>query len=199
MVRKKILLSLVCLGLGQLHAQEDFSSYKGILRFDGTFAGGYNLAFKSVNYFLQGDLEYYVDDRWSVRSDIYYFLNSRTNDPVEPFKFQHSLFTGFEYHITKGRLDWYAGFQPGLVYAQRQYAQIEALDGTINPLPAPGKAVAPVLSVNTGVNYYANRFFHLFVQARYNDGWFSDNYSVASLNEFRICFGLGFFIRLKKH
>ena len=202
MVKKLLLCSgllLVCTGFSRAAAPEDFPGYKGILRFQGTFSAGYNPAFGSLNYFLHGDLEYHFEEKWSVRSDIYYFLNSRTpSDAVEPFKYQHSLFTGIQYHLLKGRLDWYVGLQPGLVFGQRQYEQITALEGTPNPLANPQKAMAAVFSANTGINYYANRFFHLFLQVRYNAGWFSDNYSVASLNEFRASFGLGFFLRLNK-
>lgn len=205
MVRNILILCTLLVQVNGVYAagpvvkDETFDGYKGILRFQGTFSAGYNTAFKSLNYFLHGDLEYHFDDRWSVRSDIYYFLNSRTpDDVVEPFKYQHSLLTGMQYHALKGRLDWYMGIQPGFVFGQRQYAQITALEGTLNPLAEPQKAMAAVFSVNTGINYYANHFFHLFLQVRYNGGWFSDNYSVASLNEFRASFGLGFFVRVKK-
>lgn len=173
--------------------------YKGIMSFQGTLATGYNTAFKSINYFLHGNLEYQLDERISVRSDIYYYLDSKTpGQTVEPFAYQHSLFTGAQYHFLKGKLDWYAGIQPGLVFGLRQYAQIMALDGTVNPLEPPKKTVAACFSLNTGMNYYASKFFYLFLHVRYNTGWFSDNYSVASLNEIRGSFGLGFYFRAWK-
>lgn len=198
-IRHIIFVGVVVLNLNAVKAQDTYNGYDGILRFQGTFAAGYNTAFKSLNYFLHGDLEYYFEERWSVRSDIYYFLNSRTpSDAVEPFAYQHSLLTGMQYHFLKGRFDWYAGLQPGFVFGSRQYEQIDALAGTPNPLPAPQKTMAAVFSVNTGLNYYANQIFHLFLHVRYNTGWFSDNYSVASLNEIRASFGLGFFFRTKK-
>lgn len=180
-----------------LKSQDEFEGYKGILSSTGTFATGYNFGFKNVNYFLQGDLEYYLDERISVRSDVFYFLGSNTpSDSIEPFKSQHALFTGAQYHFTKGRLDFYAGIQPGLVFGQRQYAQFAS--DTISPLEEPKKTVAALFSLNTGINYYASKFFLLFFQVRYNMGWFSDNYSTASLNEIRASFGLGFYIKLKK-
>ncbi len=175
---------------------EEFTGYKGIISSTGTFATGYNFGFKSMNYFLQGDLEYYIDDRISVRSDVFYFLGSNTpSDSIEPFKSQHGLFTGAQYHFLKGKLDYYAGIQPGLVFGQRQYSEIDAS----SPAEQPQKSVAAVFSINTGINYYASKFFLLFFQLRYNTGWFSDNYSVASLNEFRASFGLGFYLKVKKH
>lgn len=207
MVKRTLIYFLVGIQLNAFAAMgpaksalsNDFPGYDGLLRFQGTFSMGYNTAFKSVNYFIHGDLEYYFEKKWSVRSDGYFFLNSRTpNDAVEPFRYQHSLLTGMQYHLLEGKLDWYMGLQPGLVFGQRQYAQITALDGTVHPLQEPQKTIAAVFSANTGINYYANRFFHLFMHIRYNAGWFSDNYSVASLNEFRASFGLGFFISTKR-
>lgn len=197
MVRPYIIALLVCC-TGYGHAQESFAPYGGILRFQGTFGAGYNTAFKSLNYYIHGNLEYYADDRISVRSDAYVFLNSKTpSDAIEPFAFNHALFTGAEYHFLKGRLDWYAGLQPGIVYAQRQYTNLPA-DGISPSVPRPQKTAGVAMGLNTGLNYYANRVFHVFVHLHYNTGWFSDNYSVASLNEVRASFGLGFFLRVHK-
>ncbi|HYG51511.1 MAG TPA: hypothetical protein VD905_11445 [Flavobacteriales bacterium] len=173
-------------------------NYKGILSATATLSTGYNTAFKSMNYFLHGYLGYQLDNRIAVRGDIYYFLNSSTkNDPVEPFAFQHNMFTGAEYHFLKSKLDWFAGIQPGLVFGQRQYLQIQSLDGA-SPLEPPKKTVAACFSFNMGINYYASKFFYLFLETRYNTGWFSDNYSVASLSEVRGSFGLGFYLRVWK-
>lgn len=196
---RSILTTLAFFSAIPLFAQEEFNGYKGILSTTGTFSTGYNTSFKSINYFFQGDLEYQIDEHISVRSDVFYFLGSNTqSDAVEPFKFQHGLFTGAQYHFLKGRLDWYAGLQPGLIYGQRQYLQVESINGSYAPLEEPKKTVAALFSMNTGINYYASKFFLLFFQVRYNMGWFSDNYSVASLNEVRASFGLGFYIKLKK-
>lgn len=200
MVKKTIIIAILLLFTGiRSHAQEEFQGYKSILRAQATLSAGYNIPFGSINYFLHGDLEYYMDDRISVRSDVFYFLNSRTSqDVVEPFAFQHSLVTGFQYHFSKSKLDVFMGLQPGLVLGQRQYAQIENLNGSPSPLAEPQKSVAPIVSINTGLNYYAGKFFHLFTHLRYNYGWFSDNYSVCSLSEFRISFGLGFYLRTSR-
>ncbi len=194
---RRILIASAILFSTHVHAQDDeFTGYKGILSSTATFSTGYNTSFKSVNYFLQGNLEYYIDEHISVRSDVFYFLGSNTkSDSIEPFKSQHGLFTGAQYHFLKGRLDYYVGLQPGLVFGQRQYA--ETWDANKN-MEEPQKSVAAVFSLNTGINYYASKFFLLFFQLRYNTGWFSDNYSVASLNEIRASFGLGFYIQLRK-
>jgi hypothetical protein len=196
MVRSVLITIAVLCSFISKSQDDEFTGYKGILSATGTFSTGYNTSFKSINYFLQGDLEYQFDERISVRSDVFYFLGSNTaSDPIEPFLSQHGLFTGAQYHFLKGRLDYYAGIQPGLVFGQRQYLQME----TFAPLEQPQKSVAAVFSINTGINYYASKFFLLFFQVRYNTGWFSDNYSVASLNEIRGSFGLGFYIKLKKN
>lgn len=195
---RKMLLAVFSVIAFTGSAQEEFRGYQSILRTQGTFSIGYNMPFKSINYFLHGDLEYYFDEKFSVKSDIYYFLNSKTpSDACEPFAFQHSLFTGVNYHFLKGRLDVYAGLQPGIMTGQRQYIQIQTLDG-FAPVDPPQKTVAMLFSIDGGLNYFASKYFHLFLAARYNNGWFSDNYSTASLSEIRFSFGLGFFLHTQK-
>ena len=167
----------------------------GILRFQGTLSAGRMTGFKTTNILLHGDLEYFLDGHLSVRSDIYYMLDSKSKkEEVEPFKFYHSLFTGLEYHLSEyGKSDFYFGFQPGLGFGQRDYAALYDTCSTCNiEFPAAEKTVSPLISFNAGFNYFASKFFHLFVHGRYIWGIHSDNYTSASLGEFRISFGLGF-------
>ena len=197
---KKIIFAIGVFTFNFAISQSEFQDYKGILRFQGTLSFGYNTAFKSTNVFLHGDAEYFLDNKISARSDVFYFLNSNTkNAYVEPFAFQHSLFSGVQYHFGKSHFDPYFGFQPGLVYGQRKYVLFNSENPAFTSLPAVQKSLGVAFALNTGVNYFANRFFHFFVHLRYQYGWFSDNYTTALLSEIRISFGLGIFIRTIKN
>lgn len=198
MVKK--LFMLFCLLPLAGYSQENFDGYQGILRAQGTLCAGFNPAFKSTNIYLHGDLEYYLNNKISIRGDVFYFLNSKTaNDPIEPFAYKHELFSGVNYHFTSGKLDLFAGLQPGLIFAKRQYLQFQDSISPIMPLPDPQKSLGVATSVVAGLNYYASRFFHLFIQTRYQYGWLSDNYTMASTSEFKISFGLGFYLRTQKN
>jgi len=174
---------------------------EGTLRFQGTLSAGRMTGFKTTNIMLHGDIEYYFENNLSVRSDIYYQLDSKSpNELIEPFKFYHNLFTGLEYHFNEnGKSDFYIGFQPGLGLGQRDYVALYDTCSTCNlEFPAATKTVSPLISFNTGYTYFASRFFNLFVHGRYIWGMHSDNYTSASLGEFRISFGLGFHFNAKK-
>ncbi|MFI5203472.1 MAG: hypothetical protein ACHQF2_03160 [Flavobacteriales bacterium] len=171
----------------------------GVLRFQGTISAGYMTQFKALHIQLHGDLEYFLNERISARSDIYYSLAVNNSDPVPPFKFNHSMFSGIQYHFTPFKaIDFYAGFQPGVALCKRRYEQFDAT-GVPPQLPAITTNVNPVFSINTGITYYGNRFFNAFVHVRYLTGFHQDNYRTASLDELRISFGLGFFFRMKKN
>lgn len=170
----------------------------GIIRFQGTIGAGYMTQFKALHVQLHGDLEYFINERISARSDIYYSLAVKNNDAVAPFKFNHSLFSGIQYHFTPLKaIDFYAGFQPGFALCKRNYEQFDVIGGPPPQLPAISTNVNPVFSINTGITYYGERFFNAFMHVRYLTGFHQDNYTTASLDEWRISFGLGFFFRTK--
>jgi len=171
---------------------------KGLLRAQGTISFGRMFSLAANNIYLHGDLEYFVENRFSVKSDIYYFLNSYGDR--NPFKINHSLFSGVMFHSkTSGNFVPYFGIQPGINFAEAtdicmgdpciQVAPVEPVEQTLSPL----------VSVTAGLNYFSNKFFHLFIQTRYVGGVFADNYNRASLSEFRVSFGLGFHLYTGKH
>jgi len=154
-----------------------------MLRMQATISPGFMVKPSISNIYLHGDIEYYLEENISLRSDIYYFLNTVNN--YKPFKFNQSLFTGVVYHFrSQAQFDPYLGVQPGIAFTQTK--KYELLTNEI------------INSKTGGFNYYAAKYFHLFISARYIHGEHLSDLSPIQLDEFRISFGLGWNFRLKK-
>lgn len=170
----------------------DGFTHPGLFLFRGSIAVGGMTGMKVKNVFIDGNMEYFIDRKVSLRGDGYFFATSYSD--LKPFKMHHSLFTGAMFHKqTRGDFDPYMGLEMGINLAQ---AVDPYLGGTgsiaIVPPEAPSKVFSPTLSPVLGFNYYGGKFFHLSVHARYILGKFMDNYNAVSLGEWRISFGLGF-------
>ncbi|HEY1040984.1 MAG TPA: hypothetical protein VGF30_16330 [Bacteroidia bacterium] len=161
---------------------------KGLLRATLTFATGYMPANKLNNLYLTGNVEYYTDKKISLRGDGNYFFNSMNGDKT--LKQNHSFYGGAAYHFAKGNFDPFVGLQTGLALTQCGIVQ----------QGGPERAVAynPLISPIAGFNYYASRWFHLFINARYNIGKHLADDAIIPLNELSFSFGLGFNINTSK-
>lgn len=195
MVRNFFSILYICLFLHVTAQVNNKHSYihEGLIRFMGTLSYGNLFSQKANNIFLHGDIEYYTNNNFSVRSDGYIFLNS-FNGP-KPFIMHHSIFSGINYHFnTRSHLDPYFGFQPGINLAQQ--SEPEILQHIVLPvMPEREPTASPLISGITGINYYGTKFFHFTLNVRYIYGMFTDNYNAFSLSEFRVSFGLGFNFR----
>ncbi len=172
-------------------------THPGLFLFRGSLAVGGMTKLDVKNVFIEGNVEYFLDRRVSIRGDGYFFAN-HTGD-YKPFKIHHSLFTGAMFHkFTKGDFDPYVGIEVGINYAQ---ATDPYLGGTgsiaVVPVEEATKTASPLFSPLIGFNYFGGKFFHITMHARYIMGNFMDNYNSVSLGEWRISFGLGFNISNK--
>ncbi len=166
---------------------------KGLLSAKGTLALGQMTAFDETNMYVSANSEYFVEDNVSFRGGFYFFLGADHSNSKNIFAQNSTLFWGYSYHFkTNNHLDPYVGFLPGL-----SLTQLKAPDNkTKEPYPynvsTYPMTVSPVASANIGINYYATRFTHLFVEATYVDGVHLSDISGVSLSEFRVAFGFGF-------
>lgn len=158
---------------------------KGLFRATLTFATGYMPGNKLNNLYLTGNIEYYADDRVSLRGDGVYFFNSMNGDKT--LKQNHSIYSGAAYHFAKKQFDPFVGLQAGLAYTQ---AGIIKVDGS-----ECASAFNPLISPIAGFNYYAPKWFHLFINMRYNVGKHLADDAIIPLNEVSFSFGLGFNIK----
>jgi hypothetical protein len=166
-------------------------THPGLFLFRASIAVGGLTKLNAGTVFFEGNTEYFIDRRVSLRGDVYFF-GGHTGD-YKPFKMHHSLLTGAMFHkYTKGDFDPYAGIEVGINYAQATDPYLGGTGSLLVPVESVSKVLSPTFSPVVGFNYYGGKFFHLSMHARYIMGTFMDNYNVASLGEWRISFGLGF-------
>jgi len=160
---------------------------KGLIRTQGVISFGKLTDHNKTNLYLNGNLEYYTSSLISLRGDIYYYLPKSNDDVLQK---NHQLFYGASYHFyTKHNMDFYLGIQPGIAFTQ---TGVDVLQTKLTSAPTYN----PLISEVVGFNYYATKWFHLFVDTRYVYGSHLSDAPPFKLNELRISFGLGFNLNL---
>ncbi|MEX0811692.1 MAG: hypothetical protein WD048_05710 [Chitinophagales bacterium] len=184
-VRKSLLTGIVillCAGIA--FAQEPYAG-KGLLRMQGTLAPAYQPGLKVTNFYLHGDLEYYVEDKISIRADSYIFLGSQQKPAI--FDQKIMSFFGAMYHFPHKRIDPFVGIQPGIAISSVNYTSPEGNNTTSD------MAISPLISPIAGVNLYVGKVIHFFAVVRYMYGrHMSDAPEAVSMSEINGSFGLGF-------
>jgi hypothetical protein len=184
-------IPLVCC-FSFLHAQQQDGQYihKHLVRADASIVSGYIFLNNIKNVHVNGNLEYYMDNKVSIRGDANYMLGSTglSEDSIG-FKDNANVMLGAVFHIhTNGHFDPYFILQPGIAYTS-SYRQ-NYLESSKTYYPG---VISPLGSAGFGFNYYFQRFAHLFMETRYMYGQHvSQAPSPLSLQELRITFGLGF-------
>ena len=178
---KPLIISLLLIHALLIEAQDKSFVIKGLI--SGRLTLSPSLSFSNNNsaFYLHGNLEHYVSENISLVGEGYYYLGELSS-AENIFSFNHSLFFGASKHFTKGKNDWYIGFQPGLSFTKLNNVY------TLSPTQIGAN---PLASFVTGYNFYMGSIFHYFVQARYVAG--SHHYDVyKGLSELRLSAGLGF-------
>lgn len=190
MESKKIIFALFILVsvCGNIFSQEENKQYihKNLSRTTLTFSTGYFPKNKVSSVYLTGNVEYYTNNKISVRGDGYYFVNNLSESVLSSEYIpnqNHGLFFGALYHFkNNSHFDPYLGLQPGIAISQSK-----------NNFQTSSVTANPLFSSVLGFNYYAKKYAHLFINARYVSGkHLSDARTPMSLNEIRFEFGLGF-------
>ncbi|MGB0918803.1 MAG: hypothetical protein ACPGU4_14510 [Flavobacteriales bacterium] len=168
---------------------------KGLVRAQMTISPGWTIADGNTNLYLQGDMEYFLQDKVTLKGDVSYFIGTVGDGYL---KHNHSLFFGAQYHFPVKRFDPYIGLHPGvsLVQARNPIASTPEIDVAYSE--SVMKA-SPAISVATGFNFYVWRYIHFmanvkYVHAKHPTEW-GTNYA---LDEFRISFGLGWNVNMIK-
>ena len=196
---KTAVIILICFPLFG-NAQNLSKQYidKGLLRAQGNIALGIPAnTVAGTNMYLTGDLEYYVENNVSIKGTIHYYLGSFGGE--SEFKMNHSGFLGSNFHFrTNTHFDPYVGIFPGYAIGQLN-TKVIAQSG-LEPQSSNPVVFTPLISFSGGFNYYANRFFNLFINAQYVVGTHLSDVDPVSLNELKVSFGLGYHIwATKKH
>lgn len=143
-----------------------------------------------TNVYIHATAEYYWDERFSTRSDIYFLVNK--DDAQGGIKHNHGFQVGFSTHLIKGsNIDPFIGIRGGLNYTQVQ--RMNLTDGVTTAVDYPMPAhIDPTWAPVIGCNFYGERIFHFFVEAAYMMGTYRPAYAPQfSLEEVRVSAGLG--------
>lgn len=186
-MKKLSLLLFLLAAAPAAQAQDGPYIRHGLLRAFGTLTPGIMTSQSLTNMYFHGNIEYYLDDRISLRGDGFLFLASTKSRVV--YQANHSLFAGASRHIsTEGNFDPYFGLLFGLGMTQ--------LPGDIVAEPV---SYNPLLSPHIGINYYGEKVFHIFGEVRYVMGKnFPAGQPASSMGELRFSFGLGLDIFTQK-
>jgi hypothetical protein len=143
-----------------------------------------------TNVYLHGTAEYYWDERFSTRGDIYFLLNKNSNPGG--VKYNHGFQVGFSCHLIKGsNIDPFVGVRGGLNLTQ--ITPLGMTDGIDTALVSPPMKLDPTWAPVIGINFYGARIFHFFIEGAWMQGTYRPNVGPQlSLEEFRISAGLGF-------
>lgn len=152
-----------------------------------TFAAGFANS-NTQNIYVQGYLEYVFQKDFSVRGDIFVFINSLGEKAR--INMNHQLTVISAYHIPNNSpIDPYIGIGPGL--ALTRISGSGGLDSTSGNV-SQKIGVNPFLSFNFGLRYYAPKWFHMYIEGAYVLGRHLSNSEKFDISELRISFGLGF-------
>jgi hypothetical protein len=164
---------------------------QGLLKASATISPGKMIQNGSSTINLSGFLEYFIDNKFSLRGDVYQFIDDQnsTITSINP-SFQNRLFFGAFYNYGKGNIRWYNGFQMGLTTTNYLF----------NSITGDYKwSLAPSTSFKTGVSYYVWKYFHFFADVTYlNSTLRGASFGSQRMDEIIFSGGLGFQIQTKK-
>jgi outer membrane protein W len=168
---------------------------KGLLRAQGTISPGWTIGDGNTNMYLQGDMEYMLQNKVSLKGDVSYFIGSVGSKLL---KHNHSLFFGAQYHMPYKRFDPYIGLHPGVSVIQMRNPNLGTPEIDVAVAESNLK-VSPAVSVSTGFNFYVWRYIHFMANLKYVHAIHATEWGTNyGLDEIRISFGLGWNVNLLK-
>lgn len=175
---------LVFLSIGTMGFSQDQYIKPGLLAASTTYSPSWMLNRNEKNFYVTGFAEYFLDTKFSFRSDTYLFLNSQNDVPT--IKDGMRSYFGIAYHFNKGNWDGHLGFQPGVTYMNRKETTMVA-------------TVVPSAAFRIGTSYYVWKYFHFFANLTYTKSKLAV-YNRGNLHTDELLFsaGLGFQIQTKK-
>lgn len=164
---------------------------KGLLKATGSFYKA-NMLNKSVtHYYVGGNAEYFFDNKYSFRGDIYTLIGEK-NDPDYFMNGTTQLSAGFNRNFTVNKCTPFIGIYTGMTQLHlNSMLQTFAPDYT-----HPKVQYIPHVGLTIGAQYYFYKYFHFFAEARYIHQL--NPFKQSFLDEISYSAGLGFQIPSKK-
>ena len=161
---------------------------KGLLKATATISPSLMLNHKINNIYLSGELEYFLENKVSVRGDGLLYMDSQQKTPL--MKQNSILCFGALYHFSKNKNDLFIGIQPAAVFSQPN-----SLDTSLNVYPLQ---INPGFSVMAGYTFYVWDYCNFYFNARYLSAkYVGTTKGAIKLDEIIFSAGLGFQIHTK--
>jgi hypothetical protein len=168
--------------------------YKGMLSVAGTLAFGNMPENNITNAYFTGSLEYYADNKISIRGDDYIFVNSLTqNSPIR--RNEATYFGAFYHFFPNSQFDLILGFQPGISYTQMLVGDPSGAYPGVYPDVG---TICPLTSFVAGFNFFAVKWFHFEANVRYTIGEHLTTADESNISELSFNFGLGLNLNVLK-
>ncbi|MGZ3861789.1 MAG: hypothetical protein ACXVPN_00105 [Bacteroidia bacterium] len=206
MVRKIVILLLVFIELNSF-AQDSTSNkfrYQSILKGDATISPGYLLNSPQANIYIDGTLEYFTQDKVSLRGEGFLFVGAQNKSAL--LKENSSLLYGAAYHFHKNRLDFFIGMEVGASITKPTDVLVDTAgkSGYVTITKSYTQTfdykILPVITPVAGITFYPSNYFNFFLNVHYIHATYY-GYAMGknlSLDELRISAGLGFLIHVRK-
>ena len=161
----------------------------GLLVGEATFSPASMLNRNTQNFYLSGNLEYYVDKKVSFKGQSHLFLNG--NDASSIFENRVSTYFGALYHFNRNNWDQHIGFSPGVSVTK---SGIQNADGNQYPV-----MISPSFALEVGTTYFVWKYFNFFARITYLNSKLSGTHlSNQRTDELMISVGLGFQVPTRK-
>ena len=191
-----LLLTVTCFVFGQSDSttwdsKPEKYPQAGLLRAAAGFEMGLQLD-NTKNAYVTANMEYLPLSFVGVRSDLRFFVNATGDRPR--WNMNHQVLAGVSFNIpNKIKLLPVFFLQPGIAFTKSSEYSKQTSTGPVYEL-----AVSPILSMGTGLHYYAPKIFHAFIEMRYTLGQHMVTSGSTYLDELSFSFGLGAQFYVKK-
>jgi hypothetical protein len=170
--------------------EEDYFK-RGLLKASATISPGKMLQNKANSIYISGFLEYALNDRYSLRGEVFQFVDASYSDAslLEPL-FMNRLYFGAFRHFGKKNLKFYLGAQHGMSFMQYYHSYNQG-----NKF-----SVAPSFSLKVGTTFYIWKYFHFFADVTYvNSATRGLVFGAQRMDELIFSAGLGFHLNTIKN
>lgn len=191
MVRAKNIITVFMMAFTvKFSAQENLSFVrKGLLKATGTISPSFMLNHNINNIYVSGELEYFLENKISVKGDCFWYRDSQQDIPL--LKQNSMIFFGALYHFSKSKHDLFIGIQPAAMLSQPNRVDTSLM---IYPMQ-----INPGISVIVGYTFYVWDYCNFFLNGRYvNTKYIGTIKGPIHLDEIIISAGLGFQLHTSK-
>lgn len=196
-IQQKIMFAFLLM-TGFVNGQEKTKFYQpALLRASATIAPTRFYHQNTTVAFINGFLEYVIEDKISVRGEgMVMAPNGKLLFTNEPERFPRNytgLYAGFGYHFGKNNWKFNLYAQPGV-----GIAEVAQDPYFIVPIQYQWN-VCPTYMLKAGTAYYFSKFCHFYLELNFGDGWARKTpWSSISLAQYGISAGLGFHVLTNK-